>query len=342
MAVKDRLAQRGRIDRPIGRLIIIHHVEPEPLPDRPSVFKRRHHGFIRAPEHAYRPEPRFGAAFAGDVDHRGRPIPVLGFHAAESNVRPLPDPWGEQVRKLARDRVRNGHAVNPELEIRVVLPDVDLFEAAVGGAGNGEQGILQGQIITPWQRFNVSPADGIRLTGRIGLNQKEGGHDFQRNVFRLREGQHDGNGLFLADRNHHVLAPIGILNGLDGKDTFVRNNQRKLARIGCGFRCDQGPFLIPQFHGGLGNAPQIRILHVPGNRLIGWNGSTTLRHSPQQRQGDSEDEPYPPSGLNREQICHRHSPPLSMILPLSLLRGTLYTAGSCFVSYFQRTGENHS
>ena len=47
--------------------------------------------------------------------------------------------WGEQVRKLARDGVRNGHAVNPELEIRVVLPDVDLFEASVGGAGNGEQ-----------------------------------------------------------------------------------------------------------------------------------------------------------------------------------------------------------
>ena len=52
MAVKDRLAQRGWIDAPIGRPIIVHHIVTEPVSCRSSVFKRRQHGLIRASEHA--------------------------------------------------------------------------------------------------------------------------------------------------------------------------------------------------------------------------------------------------------------------------------------------------
>ena len=50
--VKDRLAQRGRINRPVGRLIVVHHVISEFVPYHPSVFKRRQHGLVRAAEYA--------------------------------------------------------------------------------------------------------------------------------------------------------------------------------------------------------------------------------------------------------------------------------------------------
>ena len=202
----------------------------------------------------------------------------------------------------------------------MILPNMYLFEAAVGGAGDGEQDVVQIQIVAPWQSFNVFPADGIGLTGRVGLDGNEGRHDFQRNVLGLRQSQHDWFGLFLADRNHHVLATIGILDGLDGKHPVARGNQQKSTGIGRRSRCHQGPFRVPQFHGGLCHAPQVCILHVAGNRLVSRGGEAVLRHSPKQRQGDSKDEPCPPDGLSRE-CCHRTSPSLSMVVPLSLLRG---------------------
>ena len=169
----------------------------------------------------------------------------MGFHASQYNVSPFPGTGGEQVRKLARDGVRNRYAVDPELEIRVILPDVYLFEAAVDCAGDRCQDVMQVQIVTPWQGFDVFPADGIGFTGRVGLDGDEGCYDFQGNILGFRQSQHDWIGSFLADRNHHALASIGVLNGLDGKDAVVRGHQRKLACVGCCFRRDQGSFLIP-------------------------------------------------------------------------------------------------
>ena len=138
VAVKDGLPQRRRINPPIGLQVIIHHVKPEPIPHGPAVFKRRHHRFIRPAEGLEGPKARLRSAFAGDVDHRGGPIPVLRLHAAENDVRSLPDSRMKQVRKLRRDGVRNGHAVDPQLDVRMVLSNVDLSETAVDGTRNGE------------------------------------------------------------------------------------------------------------------------------------------------------------------------------------------------------------
>ena len=44
----------------------------------------------------------------------------------------------KQVRKLRRDGVWNGHAVDPQLDVRMVLSNVDLSETAVDGTRNGE------------------------------------------------------------------------------------------------------------------------------------------------------------------------------------------------------------
>ena len=137
----------------------------------------------------------------------------------------------------------------------MILPNMHLFEAAVDCTGNRDQDVVQIEIVAPWQGFDVFPAHGIGLTGRVGLDGNEGCHDFQGNILGFRQSQHDWTGSFSSDRHHHVFASIRILNGLDGKDTVVRYNQRKLARVGGGFRRDQASFLIPQFHGGLSHAP---------------------------------------------------------------------------------------
>ena len=181
----------------------------------------------------------------------------------------------------------------------MILPNVHLFEAPVDCAGHGQQDVVQIQIVAPRQGFDVFPADGVGLTGRVGLDGNEGLHDFQGNLLGLRQSQHDQIGRFLVDGHHHVLAPIGILDGLDGKHAVARGNQQESAGIGRRRRRDQGPFRVPQFHDGLRHAPQVCILHVSDNRLAGRGGGAVLRHSPQQRQGDSKHEPYPSDGLSR-------------------------------------------
>ena len=175
----------------------------------------------------------------------------------------------------------------------MILPNVHLFEAAVDCAGYGQQDVVQIQIVAPRQGFDVFPADGVGFTGRVGLDGSERCHDFQRNILGLRQGQHDRLGRFLVDGHHHVFAPIGILDGLDGKHAVARGNQQESPGIVRRCRSHQGPFRVPQFHGGLCHAPQICVLHVSGYRLAGRSGVAVLRHSPKQRQGDSKDEPCP-------------------------------------------------
>ena len=176
----------------------------------------------------------------------------------------------------------------------MILPNVHLFEAPVDCAGYGQQDVVQVQIVAPRQGFDVFPADGVGFTGRVGLDGHERCYNFQGNILGLRQSQHDQTGSFFVDCNHHVLAPIGILDGLDGKHAVARGNQQEPTGIGRRCRCHQRPFLIPQFHRGLCHATQIRILHVPGNRLAGWGGRATLRPSSKQCQDDPPNEPSLP------------------------------------------------
>ncbi len=181
----------------------------------------------------------------------------------------------------------------------MLLPDMHLFEAAGDCTGDRRQDVVQVHIVPPGQGFDVFPADGIGLTGRVGLDRSEGRHDFQSHVLGLRQRQHDGVRRFLTDFDHHVLAPVGILDGLHGKHAVARGKQYERPGIGRRCRCHQRPFLIPQFHRGLRHAPQIRILHVPGYRLAGRSGVAVQRHSPKQCKGDSKEDPCPPDGLSR-------------------------------------------
>ena len=162
----------------------------------------------------------------------------------------------------------------------MLLPDMYLFEAAGDCTGDRRQNVVQVHVVPPGQGFDVFPADGIGLTGRVGLDGHERRDNFQGNILGLRQSQHDQIGIFFLDCNHDVLAPIRVLDGLDGKHAVVRGNQQESTGIGRRCRCHQRPFLIPQFHRGLCHATQIRILHVPGNRLAGWGGRAVLRYSP--------------------------------------------------------------
>ena len=181
----------------------------------------------------------------------------------------------------------------------MLLPYMHLFEAAGDCTGDRRQDVVQVHVVPPGQGFDVFPADGIGLTGRVGLDGSEGRHDFQSHVLGFRQRQHDGIRRFLSDFDHHVLTLIGILDGVDGEHPFARGNQRERAGIGRRCRRHQCPFLIPQFHRGLCRATQVRVLHVPGYRLAGRSGVDTLRHSPKQHKGNSKENPCPPDGLSR-------------------------------------------
>ncbi len=84
---------------------------------------------IRSAEYLGGAEPGLRSALAGDVDDECRLIPILCFHAAKNDVRPFPGARRHNIGKGTADRIGNRDAVDAELLIGMVLPDMGLFEA---------------------------------------------------------------------------------------------------------------------------------------------------------------------------------------------------------------------
>ena len=99
-------------------------------------------GWPSSAEHLGRSEPWFSPALGRDVQHRGRLVSILRFHAAENDVCPFPCPRRKYIGEGGRHGIRNRHTVDTELEVRMILSNMHLLERSIDGARNRDEHVL--------------------------------------------------------------------------------------------------------------------------------------------------------------------------------------------------------
>src|SRR5207249_7461656 len=97
----------------------------------------------------------------------------------QDDIRPLPGTRRDDVGEGPGDRVRNGDAVDAELLVGMVLPDVCLLQCTIRHTGNGQQDVYLVVVIALRQNLDVLSADLIRFAGGLVLDCRQGRVDLQ-------------------------------------------------------------------------------------------------------------------------------------------------------------------